>query len=156
MLRVAGYYGWRMTIDEFQDLVDRCGERKEDWPVELREEALRFLESSPAAQAIIADAADLRTMFAAQPVERAPQDMAARIVTLAARMDSVTPDFTKKRDENSVSQASRRQSVWASIARPRTLVWLGVCFAAGIALGAAPAAFETVTQIDWPTLLAVS
>lgn len=145
-----------MTIDEFQDLVDRCGERPEDWPAEIRDEAVAFLESSQTAKAVVAGAADLRAMFAAQPAERAPQDMAARIATLAGRMDSVTPGFVTRRSGILASDPAPGPAGSRPVIRPRTLLWLGVCFIVGIALGAAPAAFNANEQIDWPTLLVTS
>lgn len=121
-----------MNLEEFEDLVDRCGELPAGWPPAVREEALAFLAGSKKAQAVVAEAAALRDMFGRGVVESAPANLADRIVALAGRMDDIQPSFTKEKRPQSVdglrAPRSRRINV------PKAFIWLVVCSTAGLGL----------------------
>ena len=61
-----------MNIEQFEDLVDRFGERPADWPDDIREQASKFLAGSRDAQEFVAEASALRNMFHDDVAERAP------------------------------------------------------------------------------------
>jgi hypothetical protein len=69
-----------LSLDEFQDLLDRYGDRTVDWPDTLRPQAEALLACSPAARQSLAATADLRRRFAAEPPPVAPPGLLDRIV----------------------------------------------------------------------------
>lgn len=77
----------RLTLAEFQDLLDRLGEDWEAWPVATRLQAQRLVARSPAAEAMVAKARAMRkAVRSSQP--KAPAGLAGRIVATAL---SVSP-----------------------------------------------------------------
>lgn len=157
-----------MNIDEFQDLVDRCGERPEDWPNDIRSKAQDFLARSSEAQAIVAEAASLRTMFSGGTPERAPAHLADRIVTLAERMDEFRPTInrglkhervrfserTRSGDAAHVEKSAETPAKGPSVT-PKMYIWFGTVFLAGMALGVTGTVLVSGRHIDFATLFAV-
>jgi len=139
-----------MTLEEFEDLVDRCGELPAQWPSAVRQEALAFLAGSTKAQAIVADTAALRDMFGRGAVETAPANLADRIVALAGRMDDVQPSFTKEKRPQGLDEPRTPRS--RRINLPKAFLWLVVCSAAG--LGLIHGAAGGWPHIDFATLFA--
>lgn len=119
-----------MNLAEFEDLVDRCGEQPSAWPVEVRAEALAFLEQSREARDVVAGAAALRKMFDDSPAEPAPANLANRIVTLAGRID----DMPTVHDNSKLPKAPGRFSFLSRTGLPKSYIWIAACFAAGIGL----------------------
>ncbi|MES1148372.1 MAG: hypothetical protein ABUL53_04245, partial [Bradyrhizobium guangdongense] len=60
-----------MDVTEFEDLIDRLGEDVSRWPDDRRLPAEQLLSQSSEAQALLAQARELRAALAAPPV-RAP------------------------------------------------------------------------------------
>lgn len=121
-----------MNIEEFEDLVDRCGELPAEWPSSVRQEALAFLAASKKAQDIVAEAARLRDMFGRSGTELAPVNLANRIVALAGRMDDIQPSRSKEKGPRALEglrpPCSRRFNL------PKAFVWFVVCSTAGLGL----------------------
>jgi len=157
-----------MNIDDFQDLVDRCGERPDDWPADIRVEAVNFLASSREAQEIVAEAASMRSMFADPALERAPDHLAGRIFAMAERMDEFRPTINRDLRRNRVRFSDRARPFDAPHADktidpsapgpglpPKVYLWFGVTFLAGLGMGVAGTVLGTGHQIDFATLFAV-
>jgi len=117
-----------MNLAEFEDLVDRCGERPADWPADVRADALDFLERSREARDVVASAAALRDMFDDSPAEPAPANLANRIVTLAGRVDDLPASFDKEKTPKSPG----RFPFLNRSGLPKSYIWIAACFAAGI------------------------
>lgn len=75
-----------MSLDEFQDILDRCGDRAEDWPVDRRALAQALLVQSAAARERVARAQAMRHQFQDEAVT-APIGLADRIVAKALGKD---------------------------------------------------------------------
>lgn len=73
-----------MDVTEFEDLIDRLGEDLSRWPDDRRLLAEQLLSQSTEAQALLAQARELRAALAAPPV-RAPAGLADRIVAAATK-----------------------------------------------------------------------
>lgn len=121
-----------MNLEEFEDLVDRCGEVPAGWPPSVRQDALQLLAGSEKAQEIVAEAARLRGMFGRQVAEPAPANLADRIVALAGRVDDVQPSFTKEKRPQVPEGLRPRRS--RRINLPKAFIWMVVCSAAGFGL----------------------
>lgn len=72
----------RLTLAEFQDLLDRLGEDWETWPIAVRPQAQRLVARSPTAQAMVAKARSMRTAVRSGHA-KAPAGLAGRIVAAA-------------------------------------------------------------------------
>jgi hypothetical protein len=72
----------RMTLPQFQDLVDRLGAEVEQWPVAERTNAEALLASSAPARKILDDARALKAALSG-PSTPAPAGLAQRIVDAA-------------------------------------------------------------------------
>jgi len=143
-----------MEIEEFEDLIDRCGERPADWPETVRDEAERFLAGSQRAQELVAEAAALRAAFGASPQPQAPHNLADRIATLAERIDDQTPPVPRKRN-----MRGGRFS-WATVQRAMRMprnppLMLALIFAFGLTLGLLSGNLYESPNIDFATLFAV-
>ncbi|MBV8650435.1 MAG: hypothetical protein JO255_03140 [Alphaproteobacteria bacterium] len=71
-----------MSLEEFQDLVDRHGEAPESWPERQRENARLLLAASAEARRILAETARLRSGAGGSTI-KAPPGLAERIVATA-------------------------------------------------------------------------
>jgi hypothetical protein len=71
-----------MSLEEFQDLVDRHGEAPESWPERQRESAQRLLAASAEARQILAATSRLRSAAGGSTI-KAPSGLAERIVATA-------------------------------------------------------------------------
>jgi hypothetical protein len=142
-----------MNIEEFEDLVDRCGEVPAEWPEAVRADALAFLAGSAAARAVVTEASSLRAMFGGAVKEPAPANLADRIVTLAGRMDEIQPSFTKESRVHS-AQVPRQSSLLKRTGLPKSYLWLAACFAAGLGLGLVRGAAGGWPHVDFSTLFA--
>lgn len=121
-----------MNLQEFEDLVDRCGELPADWPSSVRQEALVFLAGSKEAQDVVAEAASLRDIFGRSGTESTPANLADRIVALAGRVDDIQPSFTKEKRPQAPAELRPARS--RRINLPKTFLWLVACSAAGFGL----------------------
>ncbi|MCP1933550.1 hypothetical protein [Bradyrhizobium elkanii] len=74
-----------MDVATFEDLIDRLGEDLSRWPDDQRVAAVQLLASSAEARTLYEEASAVRRALAAPPV-RAPQGLADRIVTVAAKL----------------------------------------------------------------------
>lgn len=74
-----------MDVATFEDLIDRLGEDLSRWPDDQRVAAVQLLASSAEARTLYEEAGAVRRALAAPPV-RAPQGLADRIVTAAAKL----------------------------------------------------------------------
>lgn len=154
-----------MNIDDFQDLVDRCGERPDDWPADIRADAVKFLAGSRQGQTIVAEAASMRELFGDRTLERAPEHLAGRIVALAERMDEFRPTINRDLRRNRVRFSDGAHSADAPRAGktsapgpglpPKLYLWFGVVFLAGLGMGVAGTVLGTGRHIDFATLFAV-
>jgi hypothetical protein len=157
-----------MNIEDFEDLIDRCGERPQDWPDDVRAEAVLFLNGSPQAQRIVADAASMRALFDGAEPPRAPEQLAGRIVALAGGMEEVRPSFNKnlrlKRAGSHGAAAARGDfpqepaTPRGAVRRrdiPRSYLWFGIVFAAGLGLGIVSDAMNDGSRFDFATLFAI-
>ena len=146
-----------MNIETFEDLVDRFGEFPADWPEDIREEAIKFLEGSPEAQDFVAKAAALREMFDGSVTEKAPAALAGRIVALASRADEWGP---LPGAESPATAAAMPSASLVSNSRrwPNSYIWLACCFVAGLGVGLGLSFSSTITgsHIDFATLFALS
>lgn len=75
-----------MSVDEFQDIIDRFGENADGWPADRRPLAEALLAQSVAARERLAQARALRRQFQDATVI-APAGLADRIVTTALAKD---------------------------------------------------------------------
>ena len=75
-----------MSLDEFQDILDRCGDRAEDWPADRRSLAQTLLAQSAAARERLAQAQAMRHQFQDEAVT-APAGLADRILDKALGKD---------------------------------------------------------------------
>jgi hypothetical protein len=71
-----------MSLEEFQDLVDRHGEAPEAWPERQRESARLLLTTSAEARQILAETSRLRSAAGGSAI-KAPPGLAERIVATA-------------------------------------------------------------------------
>lgn len=78
-----------MDLDEFKDLVGRCGEQSESWPADIRQEALEFVSASDAAQEFINIYQELTLLFRATLPVRAPKDLVDKIMSEIKRSSHV-------------------------------------------------------------------
>jgi hypothetical protein len=117
-----------MNLEEFEDLVDRCGERPADWPNAERQAALDFFNRSKEAQDIVAQATMLRGMFDSRESPAVPENLAERIVTLAGRMDEIRPSLGKDTSPRPPHGLGERLLYWPRL--PKSFLWLIACFAA--------------------------
>lgn len=74
-----------LTLDAFQELLDRLGGDVSGWPAAERTAALSLLENSPQAQEMLAHAGMLDAALAQAP--KAPRGLADRIVNAALAKD---------------------------------------------------------------------
>ncbi|PLX38692.1 MAG: hypothetical protein C0606_05510 [Hyphomicrobiales bacterium] len=74
-----------MTLDEFQDCLDRLGDDLALWPAEQAGPGRDLLAGNASARAMLREAKELRTLFAAEAPVHAPAGLAARIVEAAMR-----------------------------------------------------------------------
>lgn len=153
-----------VNIEQFENLVDRFGEVPTGWPDDIRAEALSFLDQSPEARTVVAEAAALRDMFRHDAGEKAPAGLSDRIFAAAAASDRGRAAATV--DKSWQPPSVRREfvpaahiphpAVIASGWRPSILV-LATCFVVGLGLGLglkyAPMADDG--HIDFATLFAV-
>ncbi len=142
-----------MTLEEFEDLVDRCGEAPAGWPQDVRQEALRFLADSQQAREIVAEAAALRAMFGASVAEPAPANLAGRIVALAGRMDDIQPPLAKDLKPRA-PLVPGRQPFFNRLGPPKSYLWLVACFGLGLGLGLAHGYAVGGSNIDFASLFA--
>lgn len=75
-----------MSVDEFQDIIDRFGEKPDGWPADRRPLAEALLAQSEVARDCLAQAQALRRQFQASTVT-APVGLADRIVAAALAKD---------------------------------------------------------------------
>lgn len=75
-----------MSVDEFQDFIDRFGENSDDWPADRRPLAEALLVQSKAARECLAQARTLRQQFQDSAVT-APTGLADRIFAAALAKD---------------------------------------------------------------------
>lgn len=120
-----------MNIEQFEDLVDRCGELPAEWPEAVRVDALKFLDGSPEAREVIAEAAALRIALGGSVAEQAPANFADRIVTLAGRVDDLQPFKSDLRP--GPTPMPRRHPLLSRIGLPKLFLWLGVFVVASLA-----------------------
>lgn len=149
-----------MTIDEFEDLLDRCGDDVASWPVAYRRAGLVLLRESQAARDLVEEAWSMRQAFAPDPSQRAPAELADRIIARAAASSDAP-----------ASGAFAPIATWRMDGRLRPAVVLSCCFAIGFTLSLLPAAKAPVignpyvatpyatkmqggVQVDVPALLA--
>ena len=78
----------RMTLPQFQDLVDRLGAEPDQWPAPDRADAEALLARSAPAQKILEDARALKAALSG-PATPAPAGLAQRIVDAALANTSV-------------------------------------------------------------------
>lgn len=141
-----------MTTEEFQDLVDRCGERPADWPDDVRQRAVEFLASSEAAREIVVAAAELRGMLSNRATERAPARLAERIVTLAGRVDDYRPALV--REKPVPTSAPAHYTANKHIRIPKGTLVLAFAFSFGLTLGLIGGVFGRSPYIDFAALFA--
>ena len=75
-----------MSVDEFQDIIDRFGEKSDDWPADRRPLAEALLVQSDVARQRLAEACALRQQFQ-DSGGSAPAGLADRIVAAALAKD---------------------------------------------------------------------
>lgn len=121
--------GHVMTIDEFEDLLDRCGDDVASWPVAHRQAGLTLLRESQAARDLVEEAWSMRQAFAPDPSQRAPAGLADRIIARAAASSDAP-----------ASGAVMPNAAWRMDGPFRPAVILSCCFAIGFALSLLPAA----------------
>jgi hypothetical protein len=143
-----------MEIEEFEDLIDRHGEVPVDWPEAVRDEAVRFLASSPRAQEIVAEAAALRAAFSSSSEPRAPENLAHRIATLAGQVDDYQPPFVREHDARSRRVFRPALQNVANIPKS-SLLMLALVFTFGLTLGLLGGTLNQSPHIDFATLFAV-
>ncbi|WP_343206174.1 hypothetical protein [Bradyrhizobium sp. OHSU_III] len=82
-----------MDVATFEDLIDRLGEDLSRWPDDQRLAAVQLLASSAEARTLYEEASAIRRALTAPPV-RAPNGLADRIVTAAAKLprEPAAPD----------------------------------------------------------------
>ncbi len=144
-------------------MVDRFGEVPTDWPQNIRADALSFLDSSPEAQRVVAEAAALRTIFRHDVRQKAPAGLADRIYAAAALVDGTAGGPASSSRQ---AQLGRKDlfpaaqiphpAVVSSGWRPSYFV-LASCFVAGLGLGIGLryAPLNVDGHIDFATLFAV-
>lgn len=148
-----------MKFEQFQDMVDRFGEVPTGWPDDIRADALKFLDSSPAAQKVVADAAALRTMFRNDPRQKAPAGLAGRIFAAAALDGTNGVEAVSGRQPRKELFPAARIPHPAAVSngwRPSYLVFAS-CFIVGLGLGLGMrfAPLNMNGNIDFATLFAV-
>lgn len=143
-----------VNIEQFENLVDRFGEVPTGWPDDVRAEALTFLDRSPDARKVVAEATALRAMFEGDVGHKAPAGLSDRIFAAAAASDGWSPPSARK--ELFPAAHIPHPAVIATSWQPRYLV-MATCFVAGLGLGLglkyAPIAGDG--HIDFATLFAV-
>jgi hypothetical protein len=143
-----------MNLEEFEDLVDRCGEQPADWPDDVRAEAVQFLAGSRQAQSIVAEAASLRAAFASSPQLKAPANLSDRIVALAERADSYQAPLVP--DERPFVPGRSDQSALSDrLGLPKSSMWMALCFAVGLALGLTFGLISGSSTFDFATSFAI-
>jgi len=75
-----------MSLDEFQDVLDRYGDRADDWPADRRPLAQALLAQSAAARERIARAQAMKHQFQDEAVA-APAGLIGRILNKALGKD---------------------------------------------------------------------
>lgn len=129
--------GHVMTIDEFEDLLDRCGDDVASWPVAHRQAGLALLRESHAARDLVEEAWSMRQAFAPDPSQRAPAGLADRIIAqAAASSDAPAPG------------AFAPIAAWRMDGPLRPAVVLSCCFAIGFTLSLLPAAKSPSTGVS--------
>jgi hypothetical protein len=142
-----------MNLEEFEDLVDRCGENVSRWPAPFREQGAALLRASEAAREIVSCAALLRrTLGEAEPI-RAPSALVDRIVSSASRQ------ATSRLPAPRAGRRSWMIGWMPTIASGRSLmrpaVLLSLCFLIGASAGLLFFPVQgNADQVDFPTLLA--
>lgn len=126
-----------MTLDSFQDLVDRYGSQKGQWPSELRPDAEQILVDSAEARALLAEAQALENAFRTSPKVKAPRGLLDRIcASVAEAEDTSTPPSSQDEDRSGPSGKSAGEprsrgsrhsftsiSLQANSTLPRTALW---------------------------------
>lgn len=73
-----------MTVEQFQDALDRFGSDLGDWPPDLAGRADTLLRASPEARRLRSEMAEVEALLACEPAPPAPSGLAARICAAAA------------------------------------------------------------------------
>lgn len=136
----------RLTLSEFQDLLDRHGPELAHWPAASAEAARDLLGRSAEARALLKEAHGLSRLFAAEGTVRAPAGLAGRIARAA--MTAAPPKPSQS--------ASFADWIWEIVALAfgpgagwmRPAAALAICFAVGIGASLlAPQQSETVAAL---------
>ena len=130
-----------MDIEEFEDLVDRLGEDLTKWPVAARQAGEALLIELREARDILEESRALRQAFSPRETDRAPPDLADRIVRRA-----LSP-------AGHPSMAPAQVNCPAAVARFQfaAALLLPLCFAAGFVLSLVPIGSRTSdSQIEVP------
>ncbi len=84
-----------MTPDRFATLVDAYGASPDRWPAAERQDALAYLNATPAARALVAEAGQLDALLDRVPVPTVALDLAR--ITATAQEPNVLPFKPKPR-----------------------------------------------------------
>lgn len=135
-----------MTIEEFEDLVDRLGEDLSAWPEGVRKAGELLLKNSAEAREIVQEAGLMRRAFAPGRAARAPAGLADSIV-LRATSRQATPPLAVAASQGGFAVPIPRLPLSF---RPAML--LPLCFVIGLAASLLPVWDRgAASQIEVPT-----
>lgn len=137
-----------LSLDHFQELLDRWGDDLATWPPKWRIAARDLLANSDEARQRLEVARQLRRVIATPKAVRAPVDLSARILAAAAQQAPAFPSPTI---------ASPDTALWGLLGRwLRTGVVMPACFVVGLMVGVVSSANSGGDQpADFPVFFQV-
>ena len=119
-----------LSLQDFEDFLDRWGDDVASWPQPARRDAQALLAHDPRAGTLLAEARRIRELLAAQPAPRARPELAARILAAAAASPHSPPQIAEPDPSRLVGLVLWLPRFWL-----RPVLVLPLCFALGLLVG---------------------